>query len=539
MRTVHTLYQLMRADFLERVRRYSFLIALGAVVYGTYLFVPPNHHIYATLQMSGHRGVYNSAWIGALTAMMGTVFLMLVGFYLVKNAIRRDRITRVGEVIAATRVSKVAYTFGKFLSNCAVLLVMVAVLFVASGVMQFVRGEDYNITLWPWLSPYLFVTLPIVILTAAMAILFESVGILRGGIGNVVWYFLWTASLATDIEARTGLLGHGILIPQMQEACAAAFPDYVIETGHVSSGFIFRGSGQLWDLTTFDWGGMQWTSDIINTRLMLVGLALVLAVVAGFFFDRFDTARPVAAPSGGRAAFGVLTGRWFRKSSKALPVPAKAHAGLTPLAAAERAPRFRLWGIVQAEWRLMIFRHGAWWQTVALGLIVAGLLVPIDVARKFIWPAAFIWPILMWSSMGTRETRHRTGQLIFSSPRPLLRQLTAVWISGVGVTALVSAGMGLRLLLGGDIPGVLTWLVGVMFVPTMALAMGVWSGSGKLFEVTYLMLWYGGLLSQGPVIDYVGVIEGTSSSSVPVIFFGITVVLLLLAYFGRRWRLGQ
>jgi hypothetical protein len=99
--------------------------------------------------------------------------------------------------------------------------------------------------------------------------------------------------------------------------------------------------------------------------------------------------------------------------------------------------------------------------------------------------------------------------------------------------------MGLRLLIGGDVPGLLTWLVGALFVPTMALTMGVWSGSGKLFEVMYLMLWYAGPFSRAPVIDYAGVIAGTSSSTTPLIFLAITVGLLVFAYAGRRWRLGQ
>ena len=189
----------MRADFLERIRRYSFLITLGVVVYGTYLFLPPNHSTYATLQMGGHRGIYNSAWVGALTAMMGTVYLAILGFYLVKNAIRRDRLTGVGEVIAATQVSKVAYTVGKFLSNCAVLTVMVCVLFLASGAMQFIRGEDYRIDLWAWAAPYIFIMLPIVVLTAALAVLFESIQFLRGGLGNIVYYGMWVAALATEV----------------------------------------------------------------------------------------------------------------------------------------------------------------------------------------------------------------------------------------------------------------------------------------------------------------------------------------------------
>jgi len=40
MKTLRTLYHLTRADFLERIRRYSFLIVLALTVCAGYLFVP-------------------------------------------------------------------------------------------------------------------------------------------------------------------------------------------------------------------------------------------------------------------------------------------------------------------------------------------------------------------------------------------------------------------------------------------------------------------------------------------------------------------
>lgn len=50
---------------------------------------------------------------------------------------------------------------------------------------------------------------------------------------------------------------------------------------------------------------------------------------------------------------------------------------------------------------------------------------------------------------------------------------------------LTGGGLGFRLLIGGDWPGFSGWLAGALFVPTFALALGVWSGSSKLFEALY------------------------------------------------------
>src|SRR5262249_46953150 len=85
--------RLARADFLERIRRHSFLVTLGFTVFSGYMFLPPNHSTYATLNLSGHRGIYNSAWVGSLVAMLSVTFLALAGFYLVKNAVEHDRRT--------------------------------------------------------------------------------------------------------------------------------------------------------------------------------------------------------------------------------------------------------------------------------------------------------------------------------------------------------------------------------------------------------------------------------------------------------------
>jgi hypothetical protein len=76
-----------RADFLERVRRYSFLLTLLFAVFLGYLAATGR----ITLHLGDYRGVYTSAWIGALVAVVTTCFVSLVGFYIVKNAIDRDR----------------------------------------------------------------------------------------------------------------------------------------------------------------------------------------------------------------------------------------------------------------------------------------------------------------------------------------------------------------------------------------------------------------------------------------------------------------
>jgi len=68
---VNALYHLIRADFLERTRRYSFLVMLGLVLYLGYAVNTGQ----ITLSLEGYRGVFNSAWVGSMMTLVVNFFL--------------------------------------------------------------------------------------------------------------------------------------------------------------------------------------------------------------------------------------------------------------------------------------------------------------------------------------------------------------------------------------------------------------------------------------------------------------------------------
>jgi len=156
------------------------------------------------------------------------------------------------------------------------------------------------------------------------------------------------------------------------------------------------------------------------------------------------------------------------------------------------------------------------------------MVSPAVVSRAFLI-AAWIWPILIWSAMGTREARQGTGQLVFSTPHPLRRQLPACWLAGVAIALASGAGPALRLVAAGNSSGLGAWLTGALFIPTLALALGVWCGSSKLFEVVYTLLWYAGPVNRIAPLDYMGVAGGSAS-----VFLVCTLALAALAVAGRQ-----
>jgi hypothetical protein len=111
----------------------------------------------------------------------------------------------------------------------------------------------------------------------------------------------------------------------------------------------------------------------------------------------------------------------------------------------------------------LTFKGQRWWWYAVAGLLLFAPLAAEPEVLSMLGGFIYIWPIAIWSALGNCEARWGTHQLVFAAPQPLVRQLPATWLMGVGVTALMTL--------------VFTWGMGVLFIPTLALALCVWSGS--------------------------------------------------------------
>src|SRR5208283_1587832 len=80
---------------------------------------------------------------------------------------------------------------------------MIGILALSSIVMQLVSGEDKHIHLWKLLAPFLLISIPAMAVVAALALVFETIPFLRGGFGNVAYFFVWTAILTTPIFTKS------------------------------------------------------------------------------------------------------------------------------------------------------------------------------------------------------------------------------------------------------------------------------------------------------------------------------------------------
>ena len=406
MNTWRAIYHLARADFLERIQRYSFVFTLLASAYLGLAVVAGDIH----LHLGAHRGVFNSAWVGLLMAMTTSVFVSLAGFYLVKNAVDRDRRTGVGQIIATAPISRLTYVLGKLLSNWSVLGSILIVLAVAAFLTQLIAREASRFDTWALLSPFVFIALPALAFAGALAVLFETVPWFRGGFGNLLYFGLWLFLLSWGLETHNRLpdfTGFQFVAERVGDCLRHAQPDYQGGIG------LSVGDGDS-ALRTFVWSGFDWLSAGGWPRMYWFGISLALCFLSALCFDRFDPARSArserrASESRGRilavprasctlnpAFLGNETVDRIRPRGEQSVLPSSASA-------AGYTSRSRFGAVLLAELRLLLRGQPWWWYAGGAILLIASLANPLKEGREGLVPFVWLWPVLRWSRMGTRE----------------------------------------------------------------------------------------------------------------------------------------
>jgi len=136
--------------------------------------------------------------------------------------------------------------------------------------------------------------------------------------------------------------------------------------------------------------------------------------------------------------------------------------------------------------------------------------------------------------MGVRESLHRTGPLVYSCPRSLPRQFVALWVSGVLIGVVTGSGLALRFVLAGELLSLAAWVAGALFIPSLALALGVWTESPRAFEALYTALWYVGPANRLAPLDYSSAWTAASAHLTAPAYGILAAILLAAAVLGRH-----
>lgn len=515
-------FNLVYGDYLQRTRSYGFLITLAVSLYAAYIFVPTQEDNYTTLRIGQYVGVNNSAWTGYVTAMMTSLFLSWIGFYLVNSTVKKDMDTGVGTIIAATSITNFHYLLSKALSNFMVLLTIMGIISLMSATVFLLRPGVYSFEPLHFITPFLVITLPTLFFVSSFAVCAEVILHRYTTFVNICFFILFISLLPAqqNIIPAFDVLGIKTATTGMQDLVSHQFHEQ-----HTKIGMGFYIGSKL-NLKTFEFEGLNWTALIILTRLLWMTAGLAIVYVSALLFHRFDIS-PKRKKE--KKAVSALTEEVLTKPASPLK-----EIRLTDLPAIK--PSFGIGLLIKTE-LLLLFRKGPkWLWLVNIAGMLALFFVTTDLAHTILLPVLWFLQIMRWSDLATKEKTYRIHYFTFASYQPVSRLFLAQVLAGMILSLGLSTPLLLRYAIAMDIMPVISILLGALFIVSCAVLIGLISGGKKLFEILFFCLTYGNV-HKIPAVDYFGGVN--TSINYVGIMAGLVIIVAGLSFIWRKMEISR
>lgn len=406
--------------------------------------------------------VLTSAVLGmSLGVIISTLLLGIAFIYLRSNTTR----LQPWQVEEVTTGSRIAIALGRFGADVVVLAGVLAAMNLAGWLIGWLVLPEHHvnyghISLTLWLIAW-----PPLMGVAALRVLFDAFRFTRGPLGEVLFFWLWMASIVSPVAAAHKGVGFVYNLTD--------FPGFVqplMYTLGEGDSDIAIGSSPV--------GGNKIALDVmagiespgyIASRFAWSGIAVLIALFAGLLYTQHK-------PRARTVRFKWLT-RWFS-------------AGAPKAANPNAPPARRSWlpaaGVLMSEMRLI--GQGRLWLLLALAAAVSGLAADF---RTVTSPAALLLLVFGLSAHAARSERSKLLALTATAPfAPMARRAVFVlagvaWALLIGAPAIVKAGMT-----GSLVPLQLSLVTGAA-ASLIAILLGMMAKSAFAPRLVLLVLWYG------------------------------------------------
>ncbi len=512
----------VKADVMIRIRRPSSIAVFLLLCFFAYVVVPPVASGRTLMQVQGHRALLTSATIALATGGFISIMLGMLGFYLVSNTIRRDALTRTGYVIAAMPVTNAEYLFGKFLGNAAFLGLVVLGCLVNVMAMHLMRAEG-PLQPFTYIASYLAICGPMVFVVSAIALLFESIRPLSGRVGDVLYFFVWVFMLATAaISASQG--AHGPVWDHYVDVLGMNF--IITQAGGDTPGRSLEIGGSPFDPTQAPWTfpGIQWSATVAFERAVTALLSLPVIGVAWLFFARFDPSKMKSEVQHSKTNLFAQLNRLLKPLTRivlgVLKPRAGAKPGLARIARSELALTFML-------------------SPVALALFLVLSIMALTASQQTLLdrtlPLMFLGILIAIADIATRDAAAGMTALLYSMPKVKQDYVAAKWIAA-SLTAVTFVLVPLARLAFTQPASAVSLFIGAIFTASLAIALGILTGSGKAFAGLFLLFLYLANSARGaPGFDFAGW-SGAATNGVRIGYLVVSMLLLAAAMTRHRLR---
>ncbi len=429
-------------------------VALAAPIAARFM-VPEQSDTYTVIAINNAYPVLTSAVIGMELGIIAALLLSpLIYIFLRVSRIK----TTPWQVEDVTPAQRSAQMFGHWIADTAIIWMLLFGLALSGVILAYFRLPIESVNPFHTVMALMTIAAPAFAFIAALRLFFSARPLLRGAWGDVMFFILWMMGIVMgsvffymDSSAIVDLFGYAA---PMKSAVAVPIDMFVVGSAPQTTDTIIVEplKGIL-------------TVDFLVSRLFWIGIAALVAIMAGFVF------KPRKPKTNSRkkwlAAFAPLFSFFETLVQALLP---KRLAMLSPLST----------HISQ------LMRPGL---IVALALIIAGAGAVLPF-RTIIGPAlvlVMLFPLTRQSGAWQNRTL-----LAFTDTLPTNRQAQLIWqiSANIVVMSLLCLPSLIRMILTGSHQALLDIAIICSVMPIIIAVLGYLTRSGVTPRLLGLMAWY-------------------------------------------------
>lgn len=455
------IYQVFKADFQERTRRFSFIALCAASIFLSFFSVPDVKAPFVSICMEPsifHQGS-NSSWIPIAIALCGGLLFPVIGFSFVIGNIGMDRNSNFLYACQAMNMKKENYVIGKFLSNLFVLTIIWLAAVISAAVMSILKFPEQTLSLYEYISPFLGIY-PGIIFASALAVMLESLPIKdkpKNAIGIITLFIMFLVVFSTgDSNNRfLKMIDYSNYRWNMDSINSVVVPQIgrsVQETGILVPGGMFSESHGTKELV---FHGLLWDSGYFVHKLVLSVICLMLVVIAAISLEQRERGK-----------------RNRLKNRKERINPIKSHY-LNHLLL---ELKMLLKGFPKA---ILIFITGLW---------AYSFFAPLEYVQGYVWVITLIFSMPAFSQIGCREHEYNLTEYFTTMKSFWIKQTVYSYLWGVSALLMLSLPVVLKSAWPENYFYLFCYAAFSFFVPAAACFLGEYSKTRRAFETLFLLL---------------------------------------------------
>lgn len=527
---LYQIYYIGKSDFLDRIRSKSIFIIALIMMYVSYLFFPQNNSsFYYTLNYNFegffYRGIYNSVWMGWVATIAFISVVTLIGFYFVRNSIKRERELLIGEITASIGTKSWVFIFGKAFGNVLFLLLQMLIVIFITIIMQFVRGESYSIELIKLLTPFVILAIPACFIVSVIAIIFEIIPILRNSFGNVAYFFVWSGICVATLGTAKSYLADVFGMNTTSKVILEQFKNNFDEFKDIDY-FSLGTNGALHDnIKTFVMDKANIGINLFIGRFFWIAISILILFLASIFFRR-SSLIGTKVPS--KMINKVIHTKQKEHNSQKRAVLSAIY---------ENKTYSNNLNIIFGELKLMFATCNLWWYTAIIFCSIGVFFSKGEILYKLLIPVIWILPIFIWSKLGTIQINFNMEDYLVTYKNYRKSQLFNSVVAGILFTTLINISVIIKFIVLNYYLETIYILMGIVFVNAFGMFIGNVSKNSTAFEIIYTILWYVGMLNGFTSLDFIGLTKPAVSAHIPIMFFVIGNVLLIASIIIKKNRI--